>query len=139
MSILKIICDEGFKPERASEGACGYDLRIAQDVVIEPFMMAKVDLGFRMEVPEGHAALIIPRSSCSGWKLENTAGLIDIDYQGRVFAKIRAGNSRVAFFRGDRILQMVLVQCYTGNPIIVKEFGKTTVRGEGGDGSTGRN
>lgn len=139
MSILKIICDEGFKPERASEGACGYDLRIAQDVVIEPFMMAKVDLGFRMEVPEGHAALIIPRSSCSGWRLENTAGLIDIDYQGRVFAKIRANSQRLLFHRGDRILQMLIVPCFTGTPIVVKQFDKVTERGEGGDGSTGTN
>lgn len=139
MSILKIICDEGFKPERASEGACGYDLRIAQNIVIEPYQMAKVDLGFRMEVPEGHAALIIPRSSCSNWRLENTAGLIDIDYQGRVFAKIRAGNQRLLFHRGDRILQMLVVPCFTGNPIVVKEFDKVTKRGEGGDGSTGTN
>lgn len=137
MSILKIICDEGFKPERASEGACGYDLRIAQDIVIEPLQMAKVDLGFKMEIPEGYAALIIPRSSCSGWRLENTAGLIDVDYQGRLFAKIRAGNSRVAFYRGDRILQMLVVPCFIKEAVIVKEFSKRTIRGEGGDGSTG--
>lgn len=137
MSILKIICDEGFMPQRASEGACGYDLRIAQDIVIEPFMMEKVDLGFKMEIPEGYAALIIPRSSCANWRLENTAGLIDIDYQGRVFAKIRANSQRLLFHKGDRILQMVLVQCFTGTPIVVKDFGKSTARGERGDGSTG--
>lgn len=137
MSILKIICDEGFKPERASEGACGYDLRIAQDIVVEPYQMVKVDLGFRMEVPEGHAALIIPRSSCSNWSLENTAGLIDTDYQGRVFAKIRANSQRLLFHRGDRILQMVVVPCFTGTPVVVKEFTSSTTRGENGDGSTG--
>lgn len=61
------------------------DLRIAEDVHLEPNEFKLIPLGVAMELPPNHEALIIPRSSTFkkyGIIQANSIGLIDETYCG---------------------------------------------------------
>lgn len=80
-------------PKRGTAQAAGLDVFAQQDIVItEDTQM--IDLGFRAAVPQGYAAVLLPRSG-SGAKfnvqLSNTLGLIDSDYRGPWMAAIHLG------------------------------------------------
>lgn len=98
-------------------------------------------LGFAAEVPEGHVALILPRSSTGskiGMELNNTVGVIDSDYRGEWKAALRTKDG--GYFEweaGDRLLQFLIVPVAQVNLELVDEL-DTTERGTGGFGSTGQ-
>ena len=83
------------------------------------------------------AGLLLPRSSMR-LTLTNSVGLIDSDYQGEILFSYR--NDKDIFIKikpGQRIGQLVLVATLCFDLPLVKEFNKTTKRGEGGFGHTG--
>ena len=94
-----------------------------------------------MEIPPGHAGLILARS---GWAkkhavgLVNSPGLIDSDYRGELrVVLVNHGRERFSIARGDRVAQLVIVPVALPEPRPVDELGDTD-RGEGGFGSSGR-
>lgn len=133
------VSSEDLTPYIAYEDAAGMDLRIDRDLVLQPGDTVKVGTGVRLEVPKGYAALVLPRSSCKGFRLSNTVGLIDNDYRGEIFAVLVAtGTEPVQFFRGDRFMQLVVfpVKSPKFNIVPIESMSKTA-RGEGGEGSSG--
>lgn len=100
----------------------------------------EVGLGFAAAVPEGHVALLLPRSGAGakkGVSLNNTVGVIDADYRGEWKAYIRNRNlAPLKWDAGDRLLQAVIVKAEQVSLDIVDEL-DDTARGEGGIGSTG--
>lgn len=130
-------------PKRASNGAGGYDLFMPErGVVLDAWdRPALIPLGFSAEVPEGHVALLLPRSSYGikrGLFLGNTCGVIDADYRGEWLASIRLREDEepLEWFPGDRLLQMLIVPVATPELQEVDQL-SCTVRGVGGFGSTG--
>lgn len=98
-------------------------------------------LGFAAAVPNGHVALLLPRSSSGakhGLELNNTCGVIDSDYRGEWKAALRT-KSTVPFSwnAGDRILQFMIVPIADVSLIQVDSLDETK-RGTGGFGSTGQ-
>lgn len=138
--MLKIqVHDVDCTPSTAYDNAAAIDLKIAQDLFLNPGETAKVSLGVAIELDENTAGLIIPRSSCSGFVLTNTVGLIDPDYRGLLFAKIRSVSHEPIFFpKGERLLQLMVVPFIPGFTI-VDELNNNTARGSRGDGSSGKN
>ena len=131
--------DEMCRPVAAYEAAAGLDLKCGEDLFLEPFEMKKVSLGLSTHIPEGLCALVIPRSSCTGWRLENFVGLIDSDYRGVWFAKIRNTSGAPIFIpKGERILQAVILPHLTNYFEFVNEISNETTRGGNGDGSSGK-
>lgn len=70
-------------------------------------------LGFAAAIPEGHVALLLPRSG-SGAKfsveLNNTCGVIDSDYRQEWMAALRTKDgSQYSWEKGDRVLQFLIV------------------------------
>lgn len=102
---------------------------------------AKVQLGFAAEVPEGHVALLLPRSGAGankGLALNNTCGVIDSDYRGEWVAALRVHNGEpVSWAVGDRLLQFLIVPVAQITLNQVEKLAPT-FRGEGGFGSTGQ-
>ena len=49
-------------PGRAHEGDAGYDLHALEGCVLAPGQRAKVRTGIALELPHGHAGLVLPRS-----------------------------------------------------------------------------
>lgn len=98
----------------------------------------QVGLGFAAKVPDGHVALLLPRSSwgSKGLDLMNTCGVIDSDYTGEWKATLRDKTARgIEWKVGERLLQFLVVPVLSIVPELVESL-DPTVRGEGGFGST---
>lgn len=129
-------------PSRAHEGDAGLDLYAAETATIEPGERATVATGIALEIPPGHAGLVLPRSGLAarhGIALVNAPGLIDSGYRGEVKVLLLNTDRRNAFeiSAGDRIAQLVLTPVSEAEPLEVSEL-VTSARGGGGFGSSGR-
>ncbi len=68
-------------PSRANESDTGYDVRVAQNVMIQPFSYFKIPLGIVALIPEGWWLQLSTRSSSFIKKhLHNLYGVIDQDF-----------------------------------------------------------
>ena len=129
-------------PTRAHEGDAGLDLYSAEAVTILPGGRASVGTSIAVEIPQGHAGLVLPRSGLAarhGIALVNSPGLIDSGYRGEVRVLL-LNTDREAEFSispGDRIAQLLLTPFTEAEPVSVAELAQS-VRGAGGFGSSGR-
>ena len=129
-------------PSRAHEGDAGLDLYAAESATIEPGERATVATGVALEIPPGHAGLVLPRSGLAarhGIALVNAPGLIDSGYRGEVKVLL-LNTDRDSSFEvesGDRIAQLVLSPVAAPEPVEVGEL-EGSARGAGGFGSSGR-
>jgi dUTP pyrophosphatase len=135
------LTDAATLPDRAHDGDAGLDLRAAEAARLEPGERASVGTGLAVEVPDGHAGLVLPRSGLAarhGVALVNAPGLIDSGYRGELRVLLlntdRAEPFEVA--PGDRIAQLLITPYAAAAPIEVAEL-TATARGAGGFGSTG--
>ena len=134
---IKLI-QNGKMPVRMTGGACAFDCWARAYDPIPEFRQIRYWLGFSLEVPEGFAALILPRSSIcrTSMRMTNGVGLIDRDYRGEVSAVFDViGDGNLLYGVGERVAQMLIVPA----PLIqlepVDELSSTS-RGDGGYGST---
>ena len=128
-------------PERAHDGDAGYDLRAAEALVLPPGARASIGTGIAVEIPDGCAGLVLPRSGLAlrhGIGLVNAPGLIDAGYRGEVRVLLLNTDRSAAFevAIGDRIAQLVVVRHEAGEVEEVESLAET-VRGERGFGSSG--
>ena len=128
-------------PVRAHEDDAGYDLHALHYARLEPGARAKVRTGIAIELPSGHAGLVLPRSGLAarhGIALVNAPGLIDAGYRGELQVLLLNTDRDAAFEieAGDRIAQLVVIAVATPEIVEVDALA-TTPRGEGGFGSTG--
>ena len=129
-------------PVRAHSGDAGLDLHAAETVRIEPGERASVGTGIALEIPPGHAGLVLPRSGLAarhGIALVNAPGLIDPGYRGELRVLLLNTDRRRAFqvAPGERIAQLLLVPLVAAEPVEVSELPASS-RGERGFGSSGR-
>jgi dUTP pyrophosphatase len=128
-------------PSRAYDGDAGLDLCAFEAAELEPGGRASVRTGIAVEIPPGHAGLVLPRSGLAarhGIALVNAPGLIDAGYRGEIKVLL-LNTDRVASFTvspGDRIAQLVLVRVETPEVVEADELALTE-RGVGGFGSSG--
>jgi dUTP pyrophosphatase len=95
-----------------------------------------------VEIPEGHAGLVLPRSGLArdhGIALVNAPGLIDSGYRGELRVLL-LNTDPAETFRvepGDRIAQLLLTPILSADAVETQALSEST-RGEGGFGSSGR-
>ena len=136
------LSDAAQPPAPAHQGDAGYDLRAAEQVRIEPGARASVGTGVALEIPDGYAGLVLPRSGLAarhGIALVNAPGLIDSGYRGEVRVLLLNTDRDEPFevAVGDRIAQLLLVA--HAEPELDEVAGLAdSARGAGGFGSTGR-
>jgi dUTP pyrophosphatase len=128
-------------PARAHDGDAGLDLYACEEATVRAGGRASVGTGVALEIPPGHAGLVLPRSGLAarhGIALVNSPGLIDAGYRGevRVLLLNTDAEARFTVARGDRIAQLLLVPFATAEPVEVAELAASE-RGEGGFGSSG--
>lgn len=137
---------EFIKPEYKTEYSAGMDIYLQEDATLVIGADNVIHLGFAAEVPEGYAAILLPRSSAGmkGISLRNTAGVIDSDYRGEWIAHIVIDQNQDNalldewhYKRGDRIIQCLIVPVKKVD-IELTESVSVTARGDGGFGSTGK-
>lgn len=91
-----------------------------------------------MAIPPGYVGLVRDRSSVALAGLHTVAGVIDSDYRGEVMIAVHnAGAAQFTIRPGDRVAQMLLLECAQAAVSEVEEL-PSTERGAGGFGSTGR-
>lgn len=128
-------------PRRAHRGDAGADLYAAEDVTLAPGERALIGTGIAIALPLGTVGLIHPRSGLAakqGLSVVNTPGTVDADYRGEI--KVCLINhdlhNSIEITRGMRIAQLVIQRVELVGFAEVDEL-DSTVRGDGGHGSTG--
>ena len=127
-------------PVKSTERAGAFDIFMPECGSISNHTSTKIPLGFSAAVPEGHVALILPRSSTGskyGVELNNTCGVIDSDYRGEWMAALRTKNTFYQWDANDRVLQFLIIPIADVSLELVEELNQTK-RGTGGFGSTGK-
>jgi len=129
------------RPTRAYAHDAGFDLYALEPRRLAPGGRGSVRTGIAVEIPEGRAGLVLPRSGLAdrhGIALVNAPGLIDSGYRGEVRVLLLNTDPVEPFevAEGDRIAQLVVVR--------VESLGLEEVdglpsseRGAGGFGSSG--
>ncbi len=139
---IKKLSENAVIPAYGSEFAAGADLYActAQPVTIQPGCTEVIHTGIAIELPVGYAGLIYARSGLAtkqGLAPANKVGVVDCDYRGEIMVALHNHSSQARTVSGgDRIAQLVIT------PYITADFEEadslsSTVRGEGGFGSTG--
>lgn len=133
---------EACLPKRAHEGDAGLDLYACEEAHVGPGERWSVGTGVAVEIPEGHAGLVLPRSGLArdhGIALVNAPGLIDAGYRGELRVLLLNTDPAETFrvSPGDRIAQLVVTPIALPEPVEAPELADSS-RGDGGFGSSGR-
>jgi dUTP pyrophosphatase len=128
-------------PSYAHEGDAGLDLFAATAITVPPGHRALVPTGVAIELPEGYAGFVQPRSGRAlreGLSFVNTPGLIDSHYRGeiQVIAVNLDPSQTLVISYGEKVAQLVIQRVERCELVEVSELG-ATARGEDGFGSTG--
>jgi dUTP pyrophosphatase len=128
-------------PSRAHLDDAGLDLYALEGAALAPGARAEIRTGIAIEIPSGHAGLVLPRSGLAarhGIALVNAPGLIDAGYRGELRVLL-LNTDREAEYRvraGDRIAQLVVAAVAPASIIEVSELTESA-RGAAGFGSSG--
>ena len=139
---VRLLSDRARLPARAHDGDAGLDLCAAESATLAPGERASVGTGIAVEIPPGHAGLVLPRSGLAarhGIALVNAPGLIDSGYRGEVRILL-LNTDRSASFEirpGDRIAQLLVTPFASAEPVGSADLAASS-RGAGGFGSSGR-
>lgn len=133
-----------YLPERKTDGAAAFDLKAVipeQRLIFRAGEVHLVPTSIHIEIPHGKCGLLIMRSglaSSTTLTLANGVGLIDSDYRGEILVPIRntSMTKRASINNGDRIAQLLLVDCFTPTLVQAKVLSDTK-RNTSGFGSTG--
>jgi dUTP diphosphatase len=134
--------DEAKLPTRAHGGDAGLDLYACEAGHIGPGERWGIGTGIAVEIPAGHAGLVLPRSGLArehGIALVNSPGLIDSGYRGELRVLLLNTDPAETFRveAGDRIAQLVLVPIALADAVEAPSLADSA-RGDGGFGSSGR-
>ena len=101
-----------------------------------------VSTGLKLNIPEGWAIAIRPRSGMSKktpLRISNCVGTVDTNYRGLVCVLFdNFSDEPVSIKAGDRIAQMILERNYRGIFTQVDSVEDDTDRGDKGFGSSGK-
>lgn len=139
---VSLLNEQATLPTRAHDGDAGLDLYACEAAHLGPGERWSVGTGIALEIPDGHAGLVLPRSGLArehGVSLVNAPGLIDSGYRGEVRVLL-LNTDPAEIFRvepGDRIAQLVVAPIALAEPVEADALAESS-RGDGGFGSSGR-
>ncbi|MEO6533028.1 MAG: dUTP diphosphatase [Pseudolysinimonas sp.] len=128
-------------PLYAHPGDAGADLVSTESLTLAPGQRATVGTGVSIALPDGYAALVVPRSGLAakhGITVVNTPGTVDAGYRGeiKVILLNTDASEPYTIASGDRIAQLLVLPVARARFIPVERL-PGSQRGEGGFGSTG--
>ena len=128
-------------PVRAHDDDAGYDLHALHAATLAPGERATIGTGIAIELPAGHAGLVLPRSGLAarhGIAIVNAPGLIDAGYRGELQVLLLNTDTASAFevAAGDRIAQLVIV-AVAAPAVVEADDLAVSARGADGFGSSG--
>ena len=126
-------------PEPAYDGDAGLDLAACDQIVLGPGERAVVSTGLAVEIPEGYAGFVQPRSGLAarhGIGIVNSPGLIDSGYRGEIrVVLLNTGGETFSVEPGMRIAQLVVMPVAAVRLVVVDELAASE-RGVRGFGSS---
>lgn len=124
-------------PERGTPFAAGLDLFALSDCTVTS-APTLVETGVAMEIPPGYVGQIWSRSSMAYKNnVFREAGIIDSDYRNTIKVLLYCHGESYTIKAGDKIAQILIMPISTMNCKVVDSL-STTVRDQGGFGSTGK-
>ena len=126
---------DGNEPIRVHDNDAGADVYMPYSSWIDPGESKKIPLRFGLELPDGYAAYVFPRSSMAVKGIVCELPPVDSGYRGEIHAIISNVSSKKQFLEKDtRVGQLVIT------PVVIAEFVRETgkKRGTDGFGSSGR-
>jgi dUTP pyrophosphatase len=137
--LIQLTSDLGSVLGPSLPGDAGFNTTCVEDAQVLPGMITKIDLGFKMALPEGIVCTMIGRSSAVSRGLFVLPCLIDEGYRGPMFAFVTNLTGTIIEVKaGEQIAQLVLLP-NLARDVEVQWVGDLpeSVRGENGFGSTG--
>lgn len=127
-------------PRQAYEGDAGLDLAACDHAVLAPGERATIGTGVAVEIPEGYAGFVQPRSGLAarhGIGIVNAPGLIDSGYRGEIRVVLLNTDREHTFVvePGMRIAQLVIAPTASIRLVEVDELARSE-RGARGFGSS---
>lgn len=135
---IKLFKDTTILPKKSHLPDSGLDIFMPQDLTLEMLETKTIGLEIAVSIPEGHAGMLVPRSSIAQKGLIIQTSIIDPDYIGEIHLIItNCSKETQELKRGDRVCSLVVYSVL--NPYLeqVNELHSTS-RGTKGLGSTGR-
>ena len=131
--------EDAVLPRQAYEGDAGFDLSACEEARLEPGERAIVRTGIAVEIPDGYAGFVQPRSGLAarhGIGIVNSPGLIDSGYRGEIrIILLNTGREAFAVEPGMRVAQLVVAPVATVRLVEVDEL-TSSERGVRGFGSS---
>ena len=130
-------------PERRTEDAAGFDICIADNIILLAHERRRVGTGLYIALPSGYECQLRPRSGLAakhGMTILNSPATIDADYRGELQVLVYNTSFKpLRLKKGERIAQMVIARIYSPDfeEVDAAEALPATQRGSGGFGSTG--
>ena len=137
---VRRVREDALLPTQAYEGDAGLDLSACDEVRIAPGERAVVSTGIAVEIPEGYAGFVQPRSGLAarhGIGVVHSPGLIDSGYRGEVRVVLLNTDVREEFVvtPGMRVAQLVVAPVAAVRLLEVDELAASD-RGTRGFGSS---
>jgi dUTP pyrophosphatase len=135
--------DEALLPTRAHEGEAGLDLYACEAAHIGPGERWSVGTGIAVEIPAGHAGLVLPRSGMArehGITLVNSPDLIDAGCRGELRVLLLNTDPAETFRvqAGDRIAQLLLTAVTIAEPVDARQDDRVPDVGQAGPAARAR-
>lgn len=122
------------RPYRLHDNDAGADVYMPYDYTLKPGEIAKVPLGFGLEIPDGYAGFVFPRTSMAVKGLVCELPPVDSGYRGEIHAIIsNVSNTEQTIRKDARIGQLIITPAIIADYVL--ERGEQ--RGTCGFGSTG--
>jgi len=128
-------------PKRATSGSMAYDLICPTGEIVKPQDTLLINTLVAVTIPKGYAMILGTRSSMAQNSVTVEAGWIDSDYRGLLKVLLyNHGDVPYEIIPGERVAQALIIK--THNLVTQVSFKypnvRSTKRGSGGFGSTGR-
>ena len=136
---VKILNEKAKMPQKAKMFDAGFDVFSCEEKTIGPMERYNFGLGIAIEFPENYMLMVSEKSGMAAKHGIQTIGnIIDAGYRGEIHAILQnLSKEPVKIEIGQKIAQIILLPCYTGNVISRADELSYTDRKDGGFGSTG--
>ena len=125
-------------PKKSHLPDCGLDCFMPESFELQPFETKTIGLGIGIQVPEGFAGMLVPRSSIAEKGLIIQTSVIDPDYTWEIHLIItNCSNKVIKIEEGQRVCSLIIYNVLNARLDVVYDFEKTD-RGNNGLGSTGK-
>ena len=125
-------------PKKSHLPDCGLDCFMPEGFELKPSETKTIGLGIGIQVPEGFAGMLVPRSSIAEKGLIVQTSIIDPDYTGEIHLIItNCSNNHVKIDKNQRVCSLIIYNVLNVRLDVVYDFDDTE-RGNQGLGSTGR-